>query len=142
VPRLRTVFIHPDPEWIFLVTRASRADHYLRERTFFYCLPGTRGQYSIKRTDLCPPRVDLFRSRGHFIYYVWTYDPRSRTIFIYRDAEWTILVTRASRADHSLRQRTFFYCLRGTRGQYSIKRTDLCPSRTTFFVLADLLYVM
>jgi hypothetical protein len=36
-----------------------------------FLLPGsTRGQFSIKRTDLCPPHADLFRSRGPFICYV------------------------------------------------------------------------
>ena len=67
--------------------------------------------------------------------------PRSRTIFIYRDPEWTFLITLASRADHSLRERTFFYCLRGTRGQY-LNRSELCLPRADLFVLADLLYVM
>ena len=42
---------------------------YLRERSFFYCLRGTRGQYSINRTELCPPRADLFRTRGPYICY-------------------------------------------------------------------------
>ena len=41
-----------------------------------------------------------------------------------------------------LREKIFFYCLRRTRGQYSIKRSDLCPPRWTFFVRADLLSVM
>jgi len=133
VPRSRTVFIHWDPEWTFLVTRASRADHSRRERTFCYCLRGTGGHCSIKLTDLCPPRADLFRSRGPFTCYVQTSDPRSRTVFIHQDLEWIVLVTRASREDHSLRERTFFYCLLGTCGQNSIKRTDLCPPRANFF---------
>ena len=38
-----------------------------------------------------------------FICYGWTSVPRSRTVFIHRDPEWTFLVTRASRADHSPR---------------------------------------
>ena len=108
VPRSRTVFIHQNPERTLLVTRGSRADRFLRERTFFYCLRDTRDQYSIKRTDLCPPRADLLRSRGPSICHVWTSVPRSRTVFIHRDSEWTSLVTRASRADHSLREWTFF----------------------------------
>ena len=66
----RTVFIYQHPEWTFLVTRASGADHSLREWIFFYCLRVARIQYSIKRTR--PPRADLFRSRGPLIYYVRT----------------------------------------------------------------------
>ena len=38
VPRMRTVFIHQDPEWTFLLTRAWGTDHFLpralRARTF------------------------------------------------------------------------------------------------------------
>ena len=113
-PRMRTVFIHQDPEWTFLLTRASIL-HSLRERTFFYCLRSMRRQYPIKRTDLCPPRADLFRSRGLFICYELTSVPRTRTVFIHLDPEWTFLLTRAS-FHHSLRERTFLYCLRSTRG--------------------------
>ena len=83
--RLRTAFIHRDPKLTFLVTSASGADHSLRERTFSYYLRGTRGQYSIKRMDICPPRADLFRSGGPFICYVWTSVPRSRIAFIHRE---------------------------------------------------------
>jgi len=66
----RTVFIYQHPEWTFLVTRASGADHSLREWIFFFCLRGARIQYSIKRTR--PPRADLFRSRRPLIFYVRT----------------------------------------------------------------------
>ena len=133
VPRSGTVFIHRDPKLTFLVTGVSHADHSLRERTFFYCLRGTRDQYSITGTDHCPPRADLFRSRGPFICNVWTSVPHSRTVFNHRDPEWTFLVIHASRADHSLRERTFFYCLRDTLGQYSIKRTELCSPPADLF---------
>jgi hypothetical protein len=82
VPCTRTFFIHHDPEWTFLLTRAS-FHHSLRERTFFYCLRGTRGQYCIKRTDICLPQADLFRSRGPFCCLVRTSVPRTRTVLIY-----------------------------------------------------------
>jgi hypothetical protein len=86
--------------------------------------------------------VDLFRSRGPFICYGHTSDPRSRTVFIHQDPELTVLVTRASRVDHSLRERTSFDCLRGTRGQYSIKLRACVRRARTFFVRADHSYVM
>ena len=66
-----------------------------RADLFLFLAWHTRGQYSIKLTDLCPPRADLFRSRGPFICYGRTFFPRSRTVFIHRDPEWTFLVTRA-----------------------------------------------
>ena len=55
VPRTRPVFFHQDPEWTFLLTRAS-LHHSLHDRTFFYCLHSTRRQYPIKCMDFCPPR--------------------------------------------------------------------------------------
>ena len=69
VPSKRAVFMYQDPEWTFLFTHASHADHSPREWTILYCLRSTRGVYPIKCMDLCPPRVDLFRSRGPFICY-------------------------------------------------------------------------
>jgi hypothetical protein len=62
--------IHQDAEWIcLLIFRDSRgpffprADLLFHERTFRYCLRSVRagGQYSIKHTDLCTSRADLFR---------------------------------------------------------------------------------
>jgi hypothetical protein len=103
-----------------------------------YCLRGTRGQYSIKRTDLCPPRADVFRSHGPFICYVWTSVPRLRTVFIHRDPEWTFLVTRASCADHSLRERTFSIACVAHADNILVNVQNSARRVRTFFVLADL----
>jgi hypothetical protein len=98
----------------------------------------------------CVARVDSILSkygplpaaRGPFILcYGRTSVPRTRTVFIHQDPELTFLLTRAS-LHHSLRERTIFYCLISTRGQYPIKHTDLCSPRWTFLVRADLLSVM
>ena len=93
-PLLADRFHSSGPRVDFSGHSRSRADHSLRGRTFFYCLRGTRGQY-LNRLEICPPRADLFRSRGPFICYVWTSVTRSRTVFIHQDLEWTFLVTHA-----------------------------------------------
>jgi hypothetical protein len=127
---MRTVFFYQDPEWTFLVTRASR-HHFLHERFSIVCVARLDSILSNKRTsahrvgplsfvrtfyllwaDLCPSHVHRFHSL---------------------ETNWTVLLTRASRADHSLRERMFFYCLRGTRGQHSIQHMDRCPPRAELF---------
>ena len=90
---------------------------------------------------LLPAALDFFRSRRPFICYGRTSVPHTRTVFIHQDPEWTFLLTHAS-LHHSLRERTFLYCLRSTRGQYAITYADFCPPRWTFLVRADLVSVM
>ena len=95
-----------NPSELILVTRASRTENCPRADLFYiasvayvdsilsnvYGPPPFSLTFYMLRADLCPSLADRFHSPG------------------VRDPEWTFLVTPASRADHSLREWTFFYC--------------------------------
>ena len=119
---------------LFWSLALRRAWTIIRERIFFYCLRRTRGQYYIKRSDLCPPR--------------WTFLDRADLLSVMGGclslAHFHLLGPQVDFSVHSRfacgsfspRADLFLLLARITHGQYPIKRTDLCQPR------ADLSYVM
>jgi hypothetical protein len=127
VPCRRSVFLRQHPEWTCLLKRASHADHIL----FNVRISSSRARPFFVRADhFCHGRTSV---------------PRTRTVFIYQNPIGLLCLLELRKAEHSLLERTFFYCLRGTREEYPINiRTSarrfapLSFARTIYMFRAEL----